>query len=446
MTGIQFITDDRGRKTAVVIDLKKHGALWEDIEDVLVSRSRRREKRIPLEKVKAGLMSGVGTVVLLFLALAGRAFGADVVVLLPENFSGWVCVDFGVAGARPLPREKGAAVIKPLAGEALKTSDKAAGMEPWGWKAWLQIKRERRPLPEDLYARRVRSLTGPVERHCAFYGNEDQADAAAEPPGFGPSRDAQGVSVEERRGLIALFEATDGMHWKHRVGWLGPTGTECRWHGVECESTPGEATARVVGLQLGSNNLGGAIPASASRLMHLNRLSLFGNRLAGSLPDPWIRRWQAGELDVLAEMPLLTGVSEIDFESSSSSILCRRHRIVFHADLSVTLYTDRCGEAGPADRSTFCEVKEGRVWWDVARLAWLIERNGFYSLREDYNRNTTDLGCEKTRVTRNGERHEVVDYGGAGPFELWVIETAIEGVAASVEWDKTTTQPACPRW
>ena len=57
MTGIQFITDSKGRKTAVVIDLKKHGALWEDIEDVLVSRSRRREKRIPLEKVKADLIA-----------------------------------------------------------------------------------------------------------------------------------------------------------------------------------------------------------------------------------------------------------------------------------------------------------------------------------------------------------------------------------------------------
>jgi hypothetical protein len=56
MTGIQFITDEKGRKTAAVIDLKKHKALWEDIQDVLVSRSRRHEKRIPLDKVKADLI------------------------------------------------------------------------------------------------------------------------------------------------------------------------------------------------------------------------------------------------------------------------------------------------------------------------------------------------------------------------------------------------------
>ncbi len=56
MTGIQFVTDEKGRKVAVQLDLKKHRELREDIEDVLVSRSRKNEKRVPLEKVKAGLV------------------------------------------------------------------------------------------------------------------------------------------------------------------------------------------------------------------------------------------------------------------------------------------------------------------------------------------------------------------------------------------------------
>ena len=46
----------KGRKVAVQIDLTKHRELWQDIHDVLVSRSRRHEKRIPLEKVKEGLV------------------------------------------------------------------------------------------------------------------------------------------------------------------------------------------------------------------------------------------------------------------------------------------------------------------------------------------------------------------------------------------------------
>jgi hypothetical protein len=49
MTGIQFVTDERGRKVAVQIDLKKHGALLEDFWDGLISESRRKEKGIPID-------------------------------------------------------------------------------------------------------------------------------------------------------------------------------------------------------------------------------------------------------------------------------------------------------------------------------------------------------------------------------------------------------------
>ena len=57
MGGIQFLTDEKGRKTAAVIDLKVHKALWEDIQDVLVSKARRHEKGVSLDKVKAGLIA-----------------------------------------------------------------------------------------------------------------------------------------------------------------------------------------------------------------------------------------------------------------------------------------------------------------------------------------------------------------------------------------------------
>jgi len=56
MTGIQFVTDEKGRKVAVQIDLQKYGERLEDFWDGLVSESRRREKGIPLEKVKADLI------------------------------------------------------------------------------------------------------------------------------------------------------------------------------------------------------------------------------------------------------------------------------------------------------------------------------------------------------------------------------------------------------
>jgi hypothetical protein len=56
MTGIRFVTDEKGRKVAVQIDLKKHGAALEDFWDGLISESRRSEKDIPFAKVKADLV------------------------------------------------------------------------------------------------------------------------------------------------------------------------------------------------------------------------------------------------------------------------------------------------------------------------------------------------------------------------------------------------------
>ncbi len=56
MTGIQFVTDEKGRKIAVQIDLKKHAAVLEDFWDGLISESRCKEKGIPLEKIKADLV------------------------------------------------------------------------------------------------------------------------------------------------------------------------------------------------------------------------------------------------------------------------------------------------------------------------------------------------------------------------------------------------------
>jgi hypothetical protein len=56
MEGIQFVTNDKGKKVAVQIDLEKYGEFWEDIQDILVANSRRSEKSIPLAQVKASLM------------------------------------------------------------------------------------------------------------------------------------------------------------------------------------------------------------------------------------------------------------------------------------------------------------------------------------------------------------------------------------------------------
>jgi hypothetical protein len=55
MKGIQFVTDDKGEKTAVLIDLKKYGEVWEDFYDSLTARQRAHEPRETLEFVERRL-------------------------------------------------------------------------------------------------------------------------------------------------------------------------------------------------------------------------------------------------------------------------------------------------------------------------------------------------------------------------------------------------------
>ncbi|MCA9932141.1 MAG: hypothetical protein KC419_26840 [Anaerolineales bacterium] len=52
LQGIQFVTNSAGEKTAVMLDLKIYGELWEDIYDVLLAKERENEPRESLEDVK----------------------------------------------------------------------------------------------------------------------------------------------------------------------------------------------------------------------------------------------------------------------------------------------------------------------------------------------------------------------------------------------------------
>jgi hypothetical protein len=55
MTGIKFVTNSAGKAEAVLIDLKRHGRLWEDFYDNLVCEQRKNEPRVNWAKVKERL-------------------------------------------------------------------------------------------------------------------------------------------------------------------------------------------------------------------------------------------------------------------------------------------------------------------------------------------------------------------------------------------------------
>ena len=50
--GIDFVVDEAGEKKAVLIDLKKHRALWEDFYDTLIAQERQNEPSECLDDVR----------------------------------------------------------------------------------------------------------------------------------------------------------------------------------------------------------------------------------------------------------------------------------------------------------------------------------------------------------------------------------------------------------
>ena len=52
MPGIEFLRDRKGRQKAVLIDLKKHKRLWEDLYDAYLAHIRRGDRRESLATVK----------------------------------------------------------------------------------------------------------------------------------------------------------------------------------------------------------------------------------------------------------------------------------------------------------------------------------------------------------------------------------------------------------
>lgn len=53
MKGVQFVINEEGEKTSVLIDLAEWGDLWEDFYDVMISRSRQEETEVSWDELKA---------------------------------------------------------------------------------------------------------------------------------------------------------------------------------------------------------------------------------------------------------------------------------------------------------------------------------------------------------------------------------------------------------
>ncbi|MDB9510243.1 hypothetical protein PN499_03350 [Kamptonema animale CS-326] len=55
-TDFQFLINDKGENIAVLLEFDKHGELWEDVYDGIIADEREKEPTVPWGEVKLKLM------------------------------------------------------------------------------------------------------------------------------------------------------------------------------------------------------------------------------------------------------------------------------------------------------------------------------------------------------------------------------------------------------
>ena len=88
------------------------------------------------------------------------------------------------------------------------------------------------------------------------------------------------IPTSERQVLLNLYNSTNGANWINKTGWNGPSGTECKWNGIWCNTNESHVTA----IALYFNNLVGTLP-SISGLTALEAFQVDGNQLTGTVPS-----------------------------------------------------------------------------------------------------------------------------------------------------------------
>ena len=104
-------------------------------------------------------------------------------------------------------------------------------------------------------------------------------------------------------------------------------------------------------------------------------------------------------------------------------------RVALQKDGSATLWTDGANRFGRAGEYS------GTVnLFDYAKVSHLIAEAGFERMAPRYAVQWSDMLEDTVTVVTGGRRITVVDYGGAGPVQLWAIERTIEAIGLTIKW------------
>jgi Leucine Rich Repeat (LRR) protein len=259
------------------------------------------------------------------------------------------------------------------------------------------------------------------------------------------------VPPSERQVLMEFYSATGGPRWKKHDGW-GTSASVCDWYGVFCNVIDGDQNRPfVAGLSLDFNNLEGRIPASLGNLTRLQSLSVAGNRLSGTVPQPLLQRWDDHAFEFDGDGNVFSDfVVRVSIRYSASGVLCSEYDdLDFRAELDgisrrATFQSIRC--AAPGSRTTYCLVREGTPG-SLTRLSRELKALRFASFepKYDYPFSGVTHGVYLTTTAAWGDRSRksVETYNRQGPRDVWVAQQLFLGLLTEASWERETRKPKC---
>lgn len=121
-------------------------------------------------------------------------------------------------------------------------------------------------------------------------------------------------------------------------------------------------------------------------------------------------------------------ITEITFEEASSwqGLMVK---YVLSKDHSVTMTVPDWNSDTPR-----VVVFRGK-YHDFDRLARTLKDQGFFKLKGRYSADVYDANSVIVTAVRSGVRKTIVDYGDAGPLNLWALKQLLQGEVRKIKWE-----------
>ncbi len=134
-------------------------------------------------------------------------------------------------------------------------------------------------------------------------------------------------------------------------------------------------------------------------------------------------------IGILGGPQVKPGISEIHLERTACYGTCPVYKVILRNDGSL--------EYEGIQHVKHTGKYRGKInLWGFNKLAQLIEKSKFMDMKDQYSIDMTDMPTTYTTVIyADGKKKRIMNYGNAGPVELWAIEELIDKLVNEAQWE-----------